>query len=571
MRKIQKNHACFFLCMAIILIFMFHQCSLKKGTFVDELLTYDLSNRQSPRVEYMISYITSNPPSAILHDVNDIFKNGKENSRIYKDFKDAEKQKEENSLWHDKDYFSRFITAEKGHRFDFLSVMYNAVYDSAPPFYYYWVHFICSLFPGTFSLWYGLAVNILFLMLTCGLLYYLAGKYFGGTKYAFLITLCYAMSIGGIGTLLIVRMYAIHTFFTLAFLGINLRIAHNGFSFTKKSRTAYILCAVLGFYTQYYFVIFAALLVGTVIAFLFFRREYRPKIKPYFTTSLAAAVFSLILWPFSVKHIFFDSFGASTFSNAASGNLLHKFTVYLEIAAESLFADRPFLLALLSLSAAAGTAWMFYCFKTEKKGVPSSLSVLNAFLLFLPALGYLFLVAISAPFLADRYIMCIFPILLLGMYSLFRIVLSRLTRHAFSILCIFGALLTAFALITVPHPYKYPDQALKNSFIQNAESAVCIYISEDNGWMYKSCLDIMGACKKTALLLPEQIEEAPPVPLSPGEYDKVLICISRSFPQEETLRKAMEHFGLEDKEITMFSRENDGYADMYLLQPPNGQ
>jgi len=151
MRKIQQKNACFFLCMSIILIFMLYQCSHKKGTFVDELLTYDLSNRQSPRVEYMISYIASTSPSDIWNDFNDVLKNGKENSRIYKDFKEAEKQKEEKSLWHNKDYFARFITVEKEHRFDFLSVMYNSVYDSAPPFYYYWIHFICSLFPGTFS------------------------------------------------------------------------------------------------------------------------------------------------------------------------------------------------------------------------------------------------------------------------------------------------------------------------------------------------------------------------------------------------------------------------------------
>lgn len=566
MRRIQKKNICFFLCMAIVFLFMLYQCSLKKGTFVDELLTYDLSNRQSPRVEYMVSYITSSSPSAIWNDVNDLLKNGKENSRIYQDFKNTEKQQEELSLWHDQDYFARFITAEKEHRFDFLSVMYNAVYDSAPPFYYYWVHFICSLFPGTFSLWYGLAINILFLMLVCALLYYLAGKYFGGTKYAVLITLSYAMSIGGLATLLIIRMYAIYTFFVLAFLGINLHIAHNGFSFTKKSRTAYILCAVLGFYTQYYFVIFAFFLVGTIMAFLFFQKEYRAKIKPYLISSLAAATLSLVIWPFSIKHIFFDSFGASTFSNAAAGGTLYKMIVYLQILAESLFADRLRLLALLCLLAAAGTVWMVYCWKTKKKEAPSSLSILKPFLLFIPAAGYLLLVAISSPFFADRYIMCIFPVLLLGMYHLFRILLSGLTKHAFPMLCAFGAFLTLFALITVPHPYTYPGQAQKNSFIENAGNAVCIYISENNGWMYKSCLDIMGSCKKTALLFPEQIEEAPPIPLSPGEYDKVLVCIPFSFPQEDILQKTMAHFGLEDKEITMFSRETDGYAYMYLLQ-----
>ena len=172
------------------------------------------------------------------------------------------------------------------------------------------------------------------------------------------------MSIGGISTLFIIRMYAIYTFFVLAFLGINLHIAHNGFSFTKKSRIAYVLCAVLGFYTQYYFIIFAGILIGTIIAFLFFQKENRGKIKSYFTASLAAAVISLIIWPFSIKHIFFDSFGASTFSNAASGDFLHKVTVYLKIVADSLFAGQPILLALFSLAAIAGILWILRKYKT---------------------------------------------------------------------------------------------------------------------------------------------------------------------------------------------------------------
>ena len=566
MLKTLRKNACFFLCMTIIFIFMIYQCTQKKGTFVDELLTYDLSNRQSPRVEYMVSYITSTSPSSVWNDINDILKNGKENSRIYKDLKKMEKQQEEVSFWHDKDYFSRFITAEKGHRFDFLSVMYNAVYDSAPPFYYYWIHFICSLFPGTFSLWYGLAVNILFLMLTCGLLYYLTKKYFGGTKYAFLIALCYAMSIGGISTLFIIRMYAIYTFFVLAFLGINLHIAHNGFSFTKKSRIAYVLCAVLGFYTQYYFIIFAGILIGTIIAFLFFQKEGRGKIKPYFTASLAAAVISLVIWPFSIKHIFFDSFGSSTFSNAASGDFLHKVTVYLKIVADSLFAGQPILLALFSLAAIAGILWILRKYKTGNDKKLPYISLLKALMLFLPAMGYLFLVAISAPFLADRYIMCIFPILLLGMYFLFRTVLDALTRHGFLILCLFGALITIAALSFVPKNYTYPDRKERDAFMEEAENAVCIYISEKNGWMYKSCLDIMSVCKKTAPCYPEQISSAEPIPLPDGGYDKILICIASSFQQEDTLRAVIEQYGLESKQITGFPDSSDGYTLMYLLE-----
>ncbi|MCI8358873.1 MAG: glycosyltransferase family 39 protein [Lachnospiraceae bacterium] len=574
--KIQNRRSIpFFLCMAVIFFFMLYQCSQKKGTFVDELLTYDLSNRQSSRVEFITSWLTSTPPSDILNDVNDLLRNGKESSRLYRAFKELEQQ-EAASVWHDGSYYAGFITAEQGHRFDFLSVMYNAVYDSAPPFYYYFIHLICSLFPGSFSLWYGLIVNIIFLMLTCALLYRLSEKYFGGAGYAFLVTLCYALSIGGISTLLIIRMYAVHTFFTLAFLGVCLHIAQNGFSFTKKSRAAYILCAVLGFYTQYYFVIYAGFLVGTILVFLFTRKEYRPRVKSWLAASAAAAVVSLIVWPFSIKHIFMDSFGASTLTGAASGNPFHKFAAYYKIIADSLFAGQPLLFAVLCLLLIVLFFMAFLRKKaphvklsrgeSENTATQPSFSALKPFLLFIPILGYLLLVALSAPFLADRYIMCIFPVLLLGMYFLYDKALSAVTRHAFPILCAAGVLITAWGLLTVPRDYTYPEKEERYAFMEQAENASCLYISEHNGWMYKSCLDIMSLCKNTAVLYPEQLSSEAGLLLPSDCGDKILVCIANSFDQEDILNTIITCCHLEDKKLTRFAPANDEYTMMYLFQ-----
>ncbi|MCM1175798.1 MAG: glycosyltransferase family 39 protein [Blautia sp.] len=552
--------------MLLIFFFMLYQCAQKKGTFVDELLTYDLSNRQSSRIEYIVSYLSASSPSAIWNDMRDVLQNGKEASRIYRDFKQFEAQSEEAAVWHEGAYYARFITAEKEHRFDFLSVMYNAVYDSAPPFYYFLVHFICSLFPDAFSLWFGLAVNLVFLMSACALLYHIAERYFGGTKYACLVTLCYAFSIGGISTLLIIRMYAVCTFFTLAFLGINLHIAQNDFTFTKKSRLAYILCAVLGFYTQYYFVIYAGLLAGTVLVFLFSHKEYRSRIKSYLIPSAAAAVASLIIWPFSIKHIFMDSFGASTFSNAASGNLFRKLAAYLAILADSLFAGRPLLFVLLCLLLFAGVLFPACRRRRREPAAPFSFSTLKLFLLFVPALGYLFLVSLSAPFLADRYIMCIFPVLLLGLYSLSCAALSAVTKRAFPVVCACGAVITVFGLLTVPRNYVYPDKAERYAFMEKAGNAACIYVSEKNGWMYKSCLDMMSLCRDTALLYPEQLHRENAMPLPSDDYDRILVCIANSYEQEDILNTIIECYHLENRTVTAFPPVNDEYAALYLLE-----
>lgn len=564
---------CMFVILCLFIFFSFH----KKGTFVDELLTYDLSNRQSAQVEYMKNYLKDSSFGQIADDISDLLHNGKSNSRIYQDFQVIEAQNAETSVWHDSRYFSDFITVEEGSRFDFLSVMYNSVYDSAPPFYYYLIHFVCSLFPGTFSLWYGLVVNILFLILTCGLLYRLTEKYFGGTKYAILVCLCYALSIGGLSTLLIIRMYAVYTFFVTAFFFINLHIAENGFTFTRKSRICYIICAVLGFYTQYYFVIYAGLLIGTITAFLMMRKATRTKITPYLTTSLTAAFISLILWPFSIKHIFFDSFGAGTLENAASGDFFYKIKEYILVLIKNLFADNFFLFFGLCALCVGGIAIFAYRAKRQGKlhnpSLPSTTENIPAFsflksgMLFLPIAGYFILVAVSAPFISERYIMCIFPLLMMGIFFLLKNILSiKVGKYTFPALCLAGICVTILGLTNVEWNYTYKDRTERAALMTEAEDTICIYVSADNGWQYKSVLDIMAACKKTAIIYPEQTAELALECPSPEEYSRVLICISSAFDQQQILEDIIASCGFQDKTVTPLSAVNDEYAAMYLLE-----
>lgn len=266
-----------------------------------------------------------------------------------------------------------------------------------------------------------------------------------------------------------------------------------------------------------------------------------------------------------------DSFGASTFSNAASGNLFRKFISYLKILIDSLFVGQPVLFALLCLLLLTGIAVLLWNRRNKKPVLPFSFSALKPFMLFIPSFGYLFLVALSAPFFADRYIMCIFPFCILGIYYLASLVLSSVpkyafaAKHTFSILCAAGAAITLYGLLTVPKNYVYPDKNERYAFMENAENAVCLYVSEDNGWMYKSCLDIMSLCKGTAMLYPEQIASNTDMPNLSDSYDKILICIANSFDQKDILNALIECYDLGNKTITEFSPVNDEYAKMYLI------
>ncbi|MBR6770325.1 MAG: hypothetical protein IKM28_03660 [Lachnospiraceae bacterium] len=554
-------------CMAVVFLLLLYFCLQKEGTFLDELLTYDLSNRHSPRVEFIVSHLTHNPPSVLINDLQDILENGKENSRIYKDFKSWEQAGMETSVWHQPTYFASFLEVEKGSRFDFLSVLYNSIYNSSPPLYYHLVHLICSLFPETFSLWYGLIINLVFMLLSCLLLYRLAEKYCGGMKYAWLITLCYVLSIGGISTLLIIRMYAIYTFFILAFLSINLQIVKQGFTLTRRTTTAYILCAVLGFYTQYYFIIYAGLLAA--LLFLFLLLEKKNPLS-YLKASLAAGLISLVVWPFSVKHIFFDSFGASTFQTAASGHFLPRLWAYIQVAAEALFVGQPWLLLLVFLLLAVGFIWMLCLIKKGRLPAPTGISRLLPVLLFIPSVGYFCLTALSAPFISDRYIMCIFPILLLGMLGGGRYLLNSLSVFSgkniriLPLLAAASILITSLGLTLVEKNYVYSERRERNKLLTDAENTAFIYVSEKNGWQYKSCLDLMSRCRKTAVILPEQIPQ-----LSDGyppSAEQTLVGINRSFNQRQILSEIIQSCSLEGKRIVSLPGESDDYTEMFLIQ-----
>ena len=62
--------------------------------------------------------------------------------------------------WLSGDVFGDYITVQEGEQFAYGSVYYNTIKDNHPPFFFLILHTICSLFPNSYSLWYGFIINI---------------------------------------------------------------------------------------------------------------------------------------------------------------------------------------------------------------------------------------------------------------------------------------------------------------------------------------------------------------------------------------------------------------------------
>ena len=75
------------------------------------------------------------------------------------------------------------------HRFDYASVYYNQTQDVHPPLFYFLLHTVCSLFPGSFTKWTGLGMNFVLLGGTLAALYALGMELFADWKKS-IVRLC---------------------------------------------------------------------------------------------------------------------------------------------------------------------------------------------------------------------------------------------------------------------------------------------------------------------------------------------------------------------------------------------
>ena len=321
-RKEKLNKAIFLAIMLYALISMIYFGYQKNGYHVDEIYSYGLANSE---------YLPFMHFGESGYDVKDwmmeygagesfvqLFKNLWKDFQILKEHKfnfystpiyeaylvaQANSADTTTTTWVSGQDYRDYVSVSPENTFNYASVYYNQRGDVHPPFFYILLHTICSIFQGSFSKWYGLVLNMVFLMLTLGILYKMCREYCGGELPALAIVASYVFSYGFISTAMFIRMYAILTFFVIWSCYLHLELLEADFCMTKKRVRKLVLVTLLGYYTHYYYVLYALgmAVVCCVIAFL--RKHYKSMFQ-YIFAMAGAAIAGICIWPFSVKHVF---------------------------------------------------------------------------------------------------------------------------------------------------------------------------------------------------------------------------------------------------------------------------
>lgn len=198
-----------------------------------------------------------------------------------------------------------YLTVQPGECFRFDSVWYNQELDVHPPVYYCLLHFICSLFPDSFSNWYAFAINIIAMIVGQIFLFKAASKLCKSDIIALLVCAVWGFSQGFVNLNVYLRMYSLLTMFAIIFLYCHVKLYTNEGSFVKNM----VLTAVvtfLGALTHHYFLAFAFIWAACFCFYFLFSKKFTELFR-YAYSMIISVMLSLAVFPSTVVHMFFDN------------------------------------------------------------------------------------------------------------------------------------------------------------------------------------------------------------------------------------------------------------------------
>ena len=199
-----------------------------------------------------------------------------------------------------------YLTVDENEAFDYSAVWNNQQKDVHPPLYYALLHTVCSIFTGKYSKWFGLIINIMIAILVDIIIYKIVLEIGLRQKSALFITFFYGLLPGNLQLVSYVRMYELLSLWCIVLIWLHLKLLH------KKGKYTYIMLAVTlvcGGLTHYFFWVFAGICFCGYMLHLYIQGELRTLSVKYVTYMVSGGLISVLIFPYSIYHMFFSSKG----------------------------------------------------------------------------------------------------------------------------------------------------------------------------------------------------------------------------------------------------------------------
>ena len=575
-KKILPELLAVILCLGVLCVGV----SFKEGYHMDELLSFELADaRYNPWIvptqpegrlaKFVREEIQGDSFGETLMNlkstVTDVLKNrGSSKLLSYK----ADVYEE--PAWITSGQFRDYVTVDGSDAFDYLSVYFNVKDDNHPPVHFMLLHTMSSLFPGTLSPWLGCTINLICVGVTLWLLLRLGrqlseilGMEEQGRLLGILAVLLYGLSTGALASVLLIRMYCLLSCLCVALLSMHVeKWKEHGFD---RSNKGLIAITVLGFLTQYFFLFYCILLAAVTAAGLLCSKRMR-ELWIYIRSMTLAAVIGLALFPFAIADVFSSGRGVEALDNLASGFAGYGARL---LAFARILADRTVGDLLLGAGCVTAVVLAVVLWYRRHKGQELSMSrEVRGILcmLIIPVVGYYLLASRMSPYLVDRYVMPMFPMIALLFALLLCSLGKRLAKDSGWKGRLVGIGLMALIIVvqglrlaSYDGEYLYRGYGQQEQLAEEYASLPCICVYAGVGY-YENLPEFMHY-DRTLLVTAEELAERKDVD-SLRMLDRVVVLIKPGVEEETVSSVLRERYGMEPEE-TLFSEGVHG-DNIYL-------
>lgn len=394
--------------------------------------------------------------------------------------------------WHDKEYYRDYLVINEQEKNDFSSVYNNQVEDVHPPLYYLLLRIMCNFNINEFSIWPGTILNIIIFIIASIFLFLIAKEVFKNSYYALLICFISGFSLAIIETVMYVRMYELLVLNILMLIYWHMQKSEIK-KFTYKDVIPLYIMVILGFLTHYYYLIIVAILFIMYMIRYIKQKEYK-NMAIYITTLIASGITGILIFPYSIFHIFFSYRGQEVTTN------LFDFSILLSNIKENItLINREIFNGYGSMvivfATILCTLWLMLKKEKTKTQHNNHIKYIS-----IPMVIYLVISIMCSPYIDLRYLMPVIPLVFCSLIYMFYDILKDIVskRNTFLVLIIISV---CFAVTVIPklsnNTYTYKGQGKVLKYLENEiNNKPMVYIYQSFSAQYNKTMECYEALTK---------------------------------------------------------------------------
>lgn len=381
------------------------------------------------------------------------------------------------NTWHTKEYYKDYLSVNKDEIASYKQVYENQKNDVHPPLYYLLLRFAMGFSIDNFSKWTGIILNIIIYCFITVFMYLILKQLFEGEKRekekALILAFLSSITLASVSNVIYIRMYTLLTleFLITIFLHIKLLKIQKP---NTKLLLALGLTTLAGILTHYYYIFYIAIMY--LIFFIKYIKEKNIKtLVKYTITMLISGVASLIIFPYSIKHMFFEYRGQGVISNFE--NIYKSILNILEQLRNLNYYGFNNLLFFIIIVIVGLFIYKKIAYYHTQKLSDSSKEILK--LIYIPSIFFFIIASIASPWNVLRYIVPVCGLIFVFlMFLLYKLINDVTTKKISSILyVIFICLILASPLIFKMRPeLLYYDEKETIETIKNKANIPAVYL-----------------------------------------------------------------------------------------------